>query len=144
MSFLSNRPPDLLSSLRQIKFKYWLTGKWKPEALPPSHGYAYSHWVFSITTYWSEMLEALQAILGKNLSHLSIDLTLIQPPVFTYRIRHGVTKSTLGLLRNSICVVLEEALEQFRVDGGWPQQEVIVDGTQNYMLPLDRTKHMEA
>lgn len=144
MSFLSNRPPHILGSLRKIKFKYWLiTRTWRSEAQPPNLGHAFSQWVFAITAYWSEMLEALQAIVGTTLSRLSIDLTLIQPPVLTYRIRHGVTKSTLGHLKDRIPVVLEEAFEQFRIDGEWPKEEVIVDGTQNYMLAMDRPGNIE-
>jgi len=68
-----------------------------------------------------------------HLPKLSVDLSLIHPTMYTYRVRAGLSKDMLKYLRERLPIVMEEALTAFQTAGGWPAQGLIVDGTQEYI-----------
>jgi len=67
-----------------------------------------------------------------HLPKLSVDLSLIHPTIYTYRVRAGLSKEMLKYLRERLPIVMEEALTSFQVAGGWPTQGLVVDGTEEY------------
>lgn len=145
MSFLSNRPLDQLSRIDHVDFKYYITVKWSPAAIPAQqamqaaqhqhqpHQLSLSTWVASIADTWSEGLERLSAMMpSEHLPRLSVDLSLIHPTVYTYRLRAGINREMLAWLKERLPIVMENALEGFREDGKWPDQGVIVDGMEEW------------
>lgn len=68
----------------------------------------------------------------EHLPKLSVDLSLIHPTVYTYRLRAGLSKEMLVYLKERLPVVTEEALTKFQIEGKWPEQGLVVDGTDDY------------
>jgi len=133
MSFLSNRPSDLLHHITHVEFKYNIGWLWSPTE-GGHRGQSFENVVFRIGEGWSESLEHLSALMpSKHLSTLTIDFGLVQPTVFTYSIRTGFTKPALGYVKERLFAVTEEALTKFRDEGRWPEQELVVDGTLDYI-----------
>ena len=127
MSFLSNRPIELLSQIQRVHFVYFLNQKWSP-SIPPTHPhYALDGWVNSIVGAWTEQLERLYAMMGSEMQKVSIDMTLIWPPVLTFRVKKGLSRDSLQLLRANMPVTLETKLLEFRAEGKWPEVAVVVD-----------------
>lgn len=107
-------------------------------APPPGHPRSLESSVISIAETWSENLERLSALMpSDHLPKLSVDLSLIHPTVYTYKLRAGLDKEMLKYLRERLPIVMEEALTGFQVAGGWPTQGLIVDGTEEYTNRLD-------
>jgi len=133
MSFLSNRPSDLLHHITHVEFKFNIGWLWSP--IEGGHrGQSFNNVVFRLGEAWSESLEHLSAMMpSKHLSTLTIDFGLVQPTVFTYRIHAGFTKPALSYVKERLFAVTEEALTKFRHDGKWPEQELVVDGTFDYI-----------
>jgi hypothetical protein len=71
---------------------------------------------------------------SEHLPRLSVDLSLIHPTVYTYRLRAGINREMLAWLKERLPVVMEEALEGFREEGKWPEQGVIVDGMEEWRV----------
>lgn len=126
MSFLSRRPEDLLSRIQHVHFTYWLNPKWSPEHPPTHPHYALEGWVKSISCIWGEQLERLYCIMGANLHKMSIDMTLLWPPMVTYRVKNGLCKESLASIREKMPGTLERVLLEFRNNGKWPETVVIV------------------
>lgn len=127
MSFLSNRPVELLAQIQHVHIAYWLNPKWSPQ-IPPTHPhYAVDGWVNSIVGAWTAQLERLYAMMGPAMQQISIDMTLIWPPVLTFRVKKGFSKNSLQLLRANLPVTLETKLLSFRADGKWPEVAVVVE-----------------
>lgn len=126
MSFLSRRPEHLLAEIKQVHFTYWLNPRWSPQH-PPNHpAYALDGWIHSITALWGEQLERLYCIMGGNLQRMSIDMTLLSPPMFTYRVKSGLCKESLATLREKMPATLEKILLECRESGKWPERQVII------------------
>jgi hypothetical protein len=143
MSFLSNRPLDQLSRIDHVDFKYFITLSWSPSNHAPQQAMhpqpqrqlSLSDWVASIADTWSQGLERLSAMMpSEHLPRLSVDLSLIHPTVYTYRLRAGINREMLAWLKEILPVVMEEALEGFREEGKWPEQGVIVDGMEEWRV----------
>lgn len=126
MSFLSRRPDSLLSQIQHVHFTYWLNPKWTPQHPPDHPHYALDGWVNSITGLWGEQLERLYCIMGANLHKMSIDMTLLWPPMVTYRVNKGLCKESLASVMEKMPGTLERVLLGFREAGKWPETEVIV------------------
>jgi hypothetical protein len=133
MSFLSNRPSALLHHITHVEFKYPIGWLWSPTE-GGHRGQSFDNVVFRLGEAWSESLEHLSALMpSQHLSQLIIDFGLVQPTVFTYSIRAGFTKPALGFMKERLFAVTEEALVGFRDDGKWPEKEVRVDGTFDFV-----------
>lgn len=136
MSFLSRRSIEQLATIKHVDFRYWITMKWSPTLAPlhqPGHHGSLENWVASIAQVWSENLERLGAMMPtEHLPKLSVDLSLIHPTVYTYRLRAGLSKEMLAYLKERLPVVTEEALTKFQIEGKWPDQGLVVDGTDDY------------
>lgn len=68
----------------------------------------------------------------EHLPRLSVDLSLIHPAVYTYRLRAGLSKEMLKFLKERLPIVTEEALTRFQIAGAWPEQGLVVDGIDDY------------
>ena len=69
---------------------------------------------------------------SEHLPKLGVDLSLIHPTVYTYRLRAGLNKEVLRFLKGRLPIVTEEALTKFQLAGRWPEQGLVVDGTEDY------------
>ena len=133
MSFLSNRPSELLHHITHVEFKYPIGWLWSPTQ-GGHRGQSFENVIFRLGEAWSESLEHLSALMpSQHLEMLTIDFGLVQPTVFTYSIRTGFTKPALSYMKERLFAVTEEALTKFRDDGKWPEQELVVDGTLDYI-----------
>lgn len=122
MSFLKNRPHELLALIRKFEFRFRIAHS---EPATPI-----TSWLTQIVTEWTDKLTKLRAMYDKHhLRSFSLDLTIMAPALLTFRLREGICGMKQEPFLQKMESVIEKTLAKFSAAGQWPDAGHIYDAT---------------
>ena len=91
LSFLANRPPQLLSTITVVKFKHWADAMYWDDIARGDRIFAH---VWALLAVWRTDLTAFQAITGPHMPRrATFEFTVASPPQILYTVRNGLSSA---------------------------------------------------